>query len=498
QPAVTFPCSDDGNACTDEVCSQGSCTHPSKPDGTSCGDACSNGTCQVGACVAGTPPSCDDFNPCTVDSCDPVAGCQHTPLNCDDGNACTRDLCSTTTGQCTHDPENNIPCPGPGADACHAAYCVQGACTGLAPVSCDDGKVCTVDSCDVNQGGCVHRDGACDDGNTCTVDNCSASGACQHIPYPAGFPCSDGNACTTNDLCTGPAGAPVCVGIGPSCDDGNSCTTDVGVVEGATCLCDHLPVESACCSGGGPRSCDDANSCTADRCVPDVGCVHDPVEHRVSCGVGACERTVDTCAPPGAICVPGTPAPETCNNRVDEDCDGLVDERETLPGCAVRPLVIRDGGTLQAFSVACRWSPICAGAPAPIPLDAIGTVWLSAADLLSSAADNEALPDPFAHCGEAIVENPARRMTTDAAVTFVFDPKGDGVCGTSGGGRPGLVKALADVPDGKLARVCVKWRNVALVETERCGIVLVKHDASAEPQPVQNPVPDESRAAPEP
>ncbi len=41
-----------------------------------------------------TPGSCDDNNPCTTDTCDPVQGCIYTPINCDDGNVCTVDSCS--------------------------------------------------------------------------------------------------------------------------------------------------------------------------------------------------------------------------------------------------------------------------------------------------------------------------------------------------------------------------------------------------------------------
>jgi hypothetical protein len=45
-----------------------------------------------------TPGSCDDNNPCTIDTCDSVQGCIHTPVNCDDGNVCTADTCSPTGG----------------------------------------------------------------------------------------------------------------------------------------------------------------------------------------------------------------------------------------------------------------------------------------------------------------------------------------------------------------------------------------------------------------
>lgn len=71
-PAVI--CADDGDACTSDACdpATGGCPHAVEPDGTPCADVdfC-NGqeTCQGGACVAGTPPDCDDGNPCTTDLC---------------------------------------------------------------------------------------------------------------------------------------------------------------------------------------------------------------------------------------------------------------------------------------------------------------------------------------------------------------------------------------------------------------------------------------------
>src|SRR6185436_17150269 len=51
----------------------GECSNPAQPDGTSCGDGdICNGAeiCADGQCLAGSPPSLDDGNPCTVDSCD--------------------------------------------------------------------------------------------------------------------------------------------------------------------------------------------------------------------------------------------------------------------------------------------------------------------------------------------------------------------------------------------------------------------------------------------
>jgi hypothetical protein len=43
---------------------------------------------------------------------------------------------------------------------------------------------------------------------------------------------------------------------------------------------------------------------------------------KLSCGMGWCRRTADTCA--STLCTPGMPQPETCN-LVDDDCDGVID-----------------------------------------------------------------------------------------------------------------------------------------------------------------------------
>jgi hypothetical protein len=56
----------------------------------------------------------------------------------------------------------------------------------------------------------------------------------------------------------------------------------------------------------------------------------DEVLGNITCGVGACQRTVAACTAgvPGT-CTPGSPTIETCNN-IDDDCDGLTDELGNL------------------------------------------------------------------------------------------------------------------------------------------------------------------------
>ena len=560
--AVTFNC-DDGNSCTEDVCPQGGCTHPAKPDGTPCQDLCRS--CQSGVC-SDTPVSCDDANPCTADSCDPAVGCIHAPLTCDDGNSCTADLCTAPEG-CQHQPlpgqvcDDGITCTEqdrcvagqggvmacagtvPGCDdgnpcttdtgvvegglcSCRHDALNDPCCPGGTPLSCDDGNVCTADACDSTTGACRHdllscddanpctedscdpntgcasrgapREGqACDDLNSCTRDDVCAEGACHGtvladgeacddanvctaqdqcfggrcfgFGVEGGTPCDDGNSCTTGDQCVYPEnGDPACHGvaraIGAPCDDRNACTT------GDQCVAPPAGSEDPVCAGPGTLSCDDGNRCTSDSCDPASGCVH------------------------GGIGTPNPPM-ETCNG-LDDDCDGQVDEREPFSLCTIRPYLMRDSGTLKTFFVTCRFKPACPGGPAPAPLEQIGTVWLSAADALADPLDNVVLPNPMRDCETAIVDDAAKRMVNDTAVTFVFDADGNGVCGTTGGGRQGLMEHLAHVPDGKLARVCVRWATSGI---QRCGAVVVKHDTATEPQPVLGPVAnDGSRVTPEP
>jgi hypothetical protein len=73
---------DDGNVCTTDACVAATgCTHGSVANGTSCSDSnVCNGSeqCQSGSCAAGSALSCDDGDPCTVDSCNMQSGCAHT------------------------------------------------------------------------------------------------------------------------------------------------------------------------------------------------------------------------------------------------------------------------------------------------------------------------------------------------------------------------------------------------------------------------------------
>ena len=94
-----------------------------------------------------------------------------TPVSCDDGNLCTTDSCAPATG-CSH-VNNTLPC--------------------------NDGNICTMN--DACEGGvCTGPNLNCDDGNGCTLDTCDLQTGCVHTPSP-GSACNDGNVCTAGDTC---------------------------------------------------------------------------------------------------------------------------------------------------------------------------------------------------------------------------------------------------------------------------------------------------------
>ncbi len=151
-------CDEDWNDCTLDECRAGACFHEPLPAGTSCGDdgsECTTDVCREGACVHDPLPEgtlcSSDFESCTVDACRGGA-CLHDPLP--DGQSCglgSDDPCTVTscqTGVCNWtDAPDGTPCDD--RRACTSGdTCVSGACDGTAPVTCDDGLVCTRDGCE--------------------------------------------------------------------------------------------------------------------------------------------------------------------------------------------------------------------------------------------------------------------------------------------------------------------------------------------------------------
>jgi len=210
------------------VTSTGACTSPNQSDGIGCwdGNICTLGDrCVAGACTPVSQKSCDDSNPCTNDTCDPVSDCQHTPNSgnaCSDGNVCTlNDLC--LNGWCFGDWNG-----------------------------CSDGNSCTDDGCSGGSG-CWHNGNSqpCDDGDLCTMADYCGGGSCRSGMQ---IPCTDNSVCTVGDYCSGGTCLP---GVTPlSCDDANACTLD---------LCDAI---TGCKYGdNGGAVCGDYGTCGGGQCA---------------------------------------------------------------------------------------------------------------------------------------------------------------------------------------------------------------------------------------
>jgi len=156
-------------------------------------------------------------------------------MTCDDGNVCTDDSCNEESG-----------------------------CVFVANLeSCEDGDACTENDVCV-QGWCTSGESVvCDDDNVCTDDFCDPDTGCDGTPNAAA--CDDGNACTTNDTCADSS----CVGgPAPNCDLGAPCT-DYGCDSNTGCT---ESVVLDCCGNNlleGDEECDDGNLSDGDGCESD-------------------------------------------------------------------------------------------------------------------------------------------------------------------------------------------------------------------------------------
>jgi hypothetical protein len=185
---------------------------------------------------------------------------------------------------------------------------------GCSALRCDDGKECTVDSCD-DEDHCQHipREGTCtDDASSCTDDVCN-SGMCTH-PSNGSCPCDKAEDCNDNNPCTDDSCSPErkCVNAANrlACeDDGKECTNDV--CSEKSCL--HPPRSGSCTDEGSVCTddvCDGTGECThprnatcqcidASECMDNEPCTDDSCDSDHKCqhteGTGPCASDNDSC-----------------------------------------------------------------------------------------------------------------------------------------------------------------------------------------------------------
>ncbi len=306
---------------------------------------------------------CDDGVPCNgQEQCDGGTCLPGEAVSCAALDApCTEGVCDTDTGEC-------LAVGRPDGTACDDALictdgdaCQDGACAG-APLSCDDDKTCSVDSCDEATGGCVHdmsgcpcvEDAECDDGNACngqetcatalatctagdpvdctdldgpcTLGTCDpTTAACEATPVVAGSPCDDDKVCTESDSCQEGA----CVGVTVSCDDDKTCSVDSCDEAAGGCVFDTSP-----CPCAVDTDCDDGNVCNGDELCDTASQTCEPGD-ALACDDGLFCNGAESCDP-ALGCESGAPPElddeDACTLDVCDEAGGVV-THEPDPAC---------------------------------------------------------------------------------------------------------------------------------------------------------------------
>jgi hypothetical protein len=351
----------DGNPCNGtETCNTttGRC-QPGTPLCPASTNVC-NGTptCDptTGTCGPGTPLNCNDNNPCTADSCDPILGCINdaaplygTPCStnnsCQQNGVCTNGTClGTPVANGTACNDNNM-CTGTGPGGT-GDTCTGGVCSGPA-VNCSDGNACNgMETCNPATGCAAGTPLNCNDNNPCTADSCNPATGCVNDPTPMnGTACNDQSACTNPDTCTN----GVCTGPAVVCP-GDACTPGVCV-------------PATGCAVGSPINCDDNNPCTADSCDPATGCVHTAISTGCCQGGVVCP-SADQCTATSSCSTPNIPTTGTCTAGPGLTCDDgnpcTDDSCDAATGCVHTPVATgccRGGGVCPAATTTTNTTP---------------------------------------------------------------------------------------------------------------------------------------------
>jgi hypothetical protein len=275
-----------------------------------------------------------------------------------------RDRVPDSLDGCPLDP-NKI---APGACGCAALETEAGqACTTGQLGVCDAGiQVCSVGtlSCEPKQSSSVEVcdsldndcDGTVDDGFNLGAQCTVGVGTCQRT---GAFVCTADGSGTECSATPGTPGTEVCNEIDDDCDgtvdegfpdgDGDgtadcvdACPNDPNKLQAGACGCGIADTAAgqSCetgqlgvCSAGtnmcsnGTLSCQPNQSPLTEVCDGlDNDCngqTDEGLGTTLSCGVGACTRTVNACengVP--QVCTPGSPTEEICGDGIDQDCDG--------------------------------------------------------------------------------------------------------------------------------------------------------------------------------
>ena len=337
-PICDPPDCNDGNLCTDDLCTATGCEHvpntSSCDDGVFCNgfDTCADGTCQPGLGDPCTAPTvcdesrhscvgCGDDSHCPPDNAPDWSSCDFGGSICGLDGTQAREVTSYACNLSTHECDATMTlqmeaCSRPPSET-NGASCVEAASTG----KCQGGACCTgcLDGTSCNAG---TASGSCGTGGAACA-GCGGGtpfcvgGACVRCAGAAD--CNDSNPCTTNGCNTSSGSCQH-----PAVADGTSCTG--GVCMGGTCVA-GCTSHTDCTDPANARCDTSTNTCVP--CSAGSQCAHlaaTPVCDR-SAGAGLPGRCIAVCPPssPGCLSVRNTCEPGFNSSFCGSDGDACVD-----------------------------------------------------------------------------------------------------------------------------------------------------------------------------
>ena len=200
-------------------------------------------------------------------------GCT-TPADCDDGNVCTSDTCLTSLGICLYVNnsdfcDDGLFCNGP--DSCANGNCIVHL-----------GNPCPGTSvCDEQRDNCACSDAfECNDGNPCTADSCPGN-LCRNFPLVY-------SSCDDGFFCNGP----------DRCDSFGECTVHPVGNPCSETACNHCQEDSDSCIDPAGTPCDDGLFCNGVDTCSNGTCLHsgNPCPSNLYCSetTDLCEQTPET------------------------------------------------------------------------------------------------------------------------------------------------------------------------------------------------------------
>jgi hypothetical protein len=223
----------DGDACTDDVCSDGSASNPPANSGVTCPTGVCDGAGSCVECLA--PDDCNTLPPdddcqtrtCIANACGQSFTTAGTAVTNQIGGDCLEVVCDGAGGSGPQNDDTDVPVDGlectddvctdgvgSNPDTLAGTTCAAGVCDGmggcvgcLVPADCNGTDTfCQTITCDMATCGVDNTPAgtslpAPDQTVACQTLECDGNGGVQGTPLPENTDCSDGLFCNGGDLC---------------------------------------------------------------------------------------------------------------------------------------------------------------------------------------------------------------------------------------------------------------------------------------------------------